>query len=266
MHRPIVLLEDSEKRKRLSVPDDIRHRLSTFGYCYLQENGYFNDDPSDSEGFTPWYTYPAISFLKDILDSEHKVFEYGSGYSTLFFKNKVAELYTVEHDSEWAKKLIEHRNDLEIHVVPEGAGVHPLALEKVKIFAEEFPTYRSNNKEHDTMHGLNNVDFLGYASEIYEKPHGYFDIIVVDGMARALSAFLAAEMIKEDGIIILDNSDRWHYNTTQEYLINEGFGRIDFWGPGHENAYAWCTSFFSRSFKIKNQKVLRPVKQGPIFT
>lgn len=266
MHKPIKLVEDSEGLKRLQVPDNVRFRLSTFGYCYLQENGYFNDDPSDKDGYTPWYTYPAITFLKDILQKEHKVFEYGSGYSTLFFKDKVQELYTVEHDNEWAKKLVETRPDLEIHVVPQGADIHELGVDRIKFFSENFPTYRSNNIEHDTMHGLNNVDFVGYASEIYEKPKRYFDIIIVDGMARALTAFLAAEMIKDDGIIILDNSDRWHYNTTQEYLIGQGFGRIDFWGPGHENYYAWCTSFFSKSFKIKNNNVTRPIKDGPIFT
>lgn len=266
MHKPIELVDEPGMPKRLSVPDRVRFKLSTFGYCYLQEHGYFNDDPSDKDGYTPWYTYPAIAFLKDILHPEHKVFEYGSGYSTLFFKDKVQELYTVEHDDAWAKKLVDHRPDLEIHVVPESANVHESSFDKIEHFKHHFPQYRSNNDGHDRMHGLNNADFLGYASEIYERPKGHFDIIVVDGMARALCAYLAADMIKDDGIIILDNSDRWQYNFIQEYMIGQGFGRIDFWGPGHENYYAWCTSFYSKAFKIKNKNVLRPIKDGPIFT
>jgi hypothetical protein len=108
--------------------------------------------------------------------------------------------------------------------------------------------------------------FIGYASEIFVKPKGYYDIVVIDGMARVLTGFLAAKMVSDTGYIILDNSDRWHYNTLQKHLIEQGFGRIDFWGPGTGNYHAWCTSIFSKNFKIRNKSPERVVNDKFIFT
>ena len=96
------------------------------------------------------------------------------------------------------------------------------------------------------------------------EPHQSFDIIVVDGMARQLCGFVAADVIKDDGFIILDNSDRWQYNSLQRYLVNKGFGRIDFWGSGPKNTVDWCTSFFSRKFLLNNLHVERPAGTGDL--
>jgi hypothetical protein len=125
---------------------------------------------------------------------------------------------------------------------------------------------RSDDRDHDVRHGLINNEFAGYASTIYNYPQGYFDVIVLDGMARALSGVLAVERARDDTLIILDNSDRWQYNTLQQYLIDKGYKRIDFWGPGWNNYNAWCTSVFCKNFSFKNNRSLRPETEGPIFT
>lgn len=263
MNKPIELV-DEDGRKLLRVPEDLRHKISTFAFQYLQEHGFFNDSPSNSEGYTPWYTYPAIDFLKDILKPEHKVIEYGCGYSTLFYKDKVQELFTIEHNLEWAQKIVSINPSLEIKVCVPQCKVLDEALPKVLEFVENFKQVLSLNKDHDLTHGLINNDFAGYASMIYTYPKGYFDIVVIDGMARSLCGYLAVDRIKEDGYIILDNSDRWHYNHLQEYLVEQGFGRIDFWGPGHGLYEKWCTSFFSRNFKFIPNNIKRPVINGPI--
>jgi len=50
--------------------------------------------------------------------------------------------------------------------------------------------------------------------------------------------YLAAEYVSEDGMIILDNSDRWQYNDLQHYLIQaKKVKRIDFQGLGPLNTY-----------------------------
>jgi len=78
-------------------------------------------------------------------------------------------------------------------------------------------------------------------------------------MARALCAVMTVESyrLKDNGIIILDNSDRWHYNPIQEYLNKNEFGRIDFYGPGWNSHAGWCTSFYSQAFPINNNNVCR---------
>lgn len=267
MKKPITLLE-VDGIKRLNVPNDLSSHLSTHAYLYLQPSGWFNDCPCDEEGITPWYTYPAISFLKDILDSQWKVFEYGSGYSTLFFKNKVNQLVTIEHDKEWADKLLQENTGLDIQLIGPNHIIHHEGQHVYDDFVQNFAQIRSENYDHDLRHGLSNNEFGGYASVIYQARENFYDLVVIDGMARALCAVMAVESnrIKDDGIIILDNSDRWQYNNIQKYFHQKGYGRLDFWGPGWNNHAAWCTSFYSKKFLVNNNRLYRPEKQGPIFT
>jgi len=48
---------------------------------------------------------PAVSFLDEKLGSEDSVFEYGSGYSTLFFTARVAAVRSVESEEAWAATI-----------------------------------------------------------------------------------------------------------------------------------------------------------------
>lgn len=265
MKKPITLIEQ-DGVKRLSLSNDLSSHLSTHAYLYLQPNGWFNDVPVDEEGVTPWMTFPAISFLKDVLSKETKVFEYGSGYSTIFFNQYVGETVSIEHDNEWFNKVKETVPNAKIHLVNKNDPVHPGALHVVNHFTETFHQIRSEDVNHDAKHGLINNEFAGYASMIYNYPKGYFDVIVLDGMARALSGVLAVERARDDTLIVLDNSDRWQYNPLQKYLSEKGFMRIDFWGPGWNNYHAWCTSIYCKNFNFKNNRLFRPEQEGPIFS
>ena len=91
MLRPVILVEEQGVQKLQTTPDSYTPILN-FAYHYLQEKGYFNGQPSDIEGYTPWYNFPAIRFTKDLLKPEFKVLEYGAGYSTLFYRGRVSEL------------------------------------------------------------------------------------------------------------------------------------------------------------------------------
>src|SRR5262245_31531933 len=53
----------------------------------------------------PWYTYPAIEYLRQLDLSEKTVFEYGSGNSTLFWAECAARVVTVEDDERWSERL-----------------------------------------------------------------------------------------------------------------------------------------------------------------
>lgn len=52
--------------------------------------------------------------------------------------------------------------------------------------------------------------------------------------------------LKDDGVIIWDNSDRVNYQEGYDFLLANGFKRLDFWGIGPVNSYSWCTSIFYR--------------------
>ncbi len=53
----------------------------------------------------PWYTYPATEFLTHLDLSRFKVFEYGSGNSTLWWSKQVEKVTSVEDDEAWFKKI-----------------------------------------------------------------------------------------------------------------------------------------------------------------
>jgi len=263
MKKPITLIKKDDGTSALTVPEEYTSQIITFAYNYLQEEGYFHDELKDKEGFIPWFTYPSIAFLKDILRRDHKVLEYGCGYSTLFFSKHVDELYTIEHDSAWADTLLKHNKNLDIKLAPANSEIHVDAVSHIQNLLLQVPPITMENDDADYKHGLVNDLYAGYASRIYDRPNKYFDIIIIDGMARSLCAMLAVERIKEDGYIIVDNSDRHHYNFIQRHLINSGFKRIDFWGPGYYNYHKWCTSFYSKNFNIVNTKIERPI--GTVF-
>lgn len=264
INKPISLVQNEGEPPKLLVPEGHRSQLVTFGYEYLQERGWFHNEPVDEDGYAPWYTYPAIEFLKDILNKNHMVFEYGGGYSTLFFKRYAGHVTTVEHDKVWLDKLLQKDPTLDLIHADENYPIHPEAVDFVNKFIEIFPQIRTDNLQHDVMHGLVNNEFAGYASQLFNKPKGYYNVIVIDGMARSLTGCMAVNRISDDGMIIFDNSDRWHYNQIQQYLISSGFKRLDFWGPGYGAYKAWCTSIFSRQFPFNNNCVDRKISQGVI--
>ena len=49
----------------------------------------------------PWYTYAAIDYLDQLDFSEKRVFEYGSGNSTLYWSQRCKAVVAVEHSEEW---------------------------------------------------------------------------------------------------------------------------------------------------------------------
>lgn len=53
----------------------------------------------------PWYTYPAIDYLEQIDASEKCVFEYGAGFSTLYWCSRAKKVISLEADRGWYDKI-----------------------------------------------------------------------------------------------------------------------------------------------------------------
>jgi hypothetical protein len=179
----------------------------------------------------PWMTYPAVTFLNDLVESHHRVFEFGSGGSTHWWRARAEKIVSVEHDPLWGAET--------------GAIVRPASntppamnvaahLARVEPFAD---TKAANGGDADSA-------YAAYLAVLLDQPSHFFDFIVIDGMARNTAASIAADVLKPGGAIIFDNSDRRDYGRGFEILREQGFSRIDFWGPGPINPYGWCTSLF----------------------
>lgn len=85
-----------------------------------------------------------------------------------------------------------------------------------------------------------------YCTAIEDFPEKTFDIIVIDGMERVRCAETAPSRLRDDGIIIFDNSDRSRLRPGIDSLHRHGFGRIDFYGFVTQVGTMNCTSVFSR--------------------
>ena len=125
----------------------------------------------------PMYTYPCYEWLDSIDRTGSKVFEFGTGYSTVWWQNKKVDYYGVEDDGEWYQRIIKLINGKQLKVKYE-------------------------------------IDLKKYMKTIYDYDFK-FDVIVIDGQVRFDCIKPALEKIKDNGMIIFDNSD-WHKSCKEE--------------------------------------------------
>ena len=165
----------------------------------------------------PWYTYPAIEYLKQFDYRDKEVFEWGCGSSSLFWAGLAKKVTSVEDNEDWYGEVYSIKRD-----------------NMVLLFKKE----REN-----------------YAKAIKLSACQY-DIVVIDGKYRDECARLALQVVRSDGWIILDNSDR--YPLICRMLRDAGFIQVDFCGFGPINGFTWATSVYMKatcSFNRHSDKI-----------
>jgi hypothetical protein len=236
---------------RQIIPTEIRY-LRSYRNLYLRKKGWQksiqNRHAIDNQGPIPWITYPAKMMLERVVQPHHRVFEFGAGNSSLWWAEHVAEVVSVEHDKGWAA-AIHSAAPKNLTVIAKPIGTAP---EDTRALENFYPLQLKESaletRDAGTHHGLTNKGFEAYALALTKFPSGHFDIVVVDGMARVLTAWLAAQYVNASGFIVFDNSDRKQYNDAFRLLADAGFKRIDFYGTGPVNCFEWCTSIFAKEF------------------
>jgi len=191
---------------------NIRIQLSCFKILAV-EQGQFRTirtktcvDAMNNE--IPWYTYPAIAYLEQIDTKEKRIFEWGSGNSSIWWARKSKEVVSAEDDKVWFEKNL---NNL-------------LGNQQLLLFEEE----------------SNYVSAIAGEDKVY-------DIIIIDGNYRFKCAQQAISQLSNNGMIILDNSD-WFPKTTKflrdQGLIQVDFSGF---GPINSYAWV-TSIFLSRQF------------------
>lgn len=165
----------------------------------------------------PWYSYPAIEWIKKLNLKKIKIFEYGSGNSTYFWSKQCKNIVSVENNLSWYKKV----NDL-----------------------------LKTQKNTKLIYEPNKRKYIETISQTKEK----FDLIIIDGSFRKDCSTKALKYLKKDGAIILDNAD-WFRNTAK-ILREKGLSQIDLIGFGPINHYVTNTAFFIKNDFLKNVKYL----------
>jgi hypothetical protein len=158
------------------------------------------DSAALSELDVPWWTYDAMDVVEgwlkaraDALDRQLRVFEYGSGASTLWLARRVGEVHSVEHHEGFAdtmRPLFEKRDNIDFLVRP-----------AVQSTAPKVPSHKPSHR---------GMDFAEYVATI-EEVGGDFDLIVIDGRAREACLAAAIPHLAAGGLIVYDNTHRKRY-------------------------------------------------------
>src|ERR1051325_11413300 len=162
-----MILRKSEVGSRLLTIRSLVHA------GYLKDKGWMGSVrdamPLDASGRPiPWYTYGAIDFLDGRVKSNMRIFEYGSGNSTLWWSGRTRCVVSCEHDRAWHASMKAR--------LP--ANVDYLLVE------------------------LGDDGRYAKAITAHTEP---FDIIVIDGRDRVNCAKASLASLKPDGVIVWDN-------------------------------------------------------------
>ena len=164
----------------------------------LSEGDAFGND-------VPWMTFEVLEWLESYLSSNKLIFEYCSGGSTIFISKRVKKIISVEYDKNWYHHVL---NKMKWENVTNCA----LLLRQPEcdsLGKEDYSNPRSYLSANPRYSGMN---FKRYARCIEKFPDEYFDLVIVDGRARPSCIYSARRKIRPNGYLLLDDSDREHYN------------------------------------------------------
>lgn len=141
----------------------------------------------------PWWTFDSADRIAAYLDlrPDARIFEWGSGASTLWLAARAGTVHSVEHHAGWAADLLPR---LPANVV----------LEVVEPAETRTPVVASRKFRHGGL------DFSAYVDAI-DRTTGSFDVIVIDGRAREACLAKAVTRLAPGGVIVFDNVDRQRY-------------------------------------------------------
>lgn len=164
--------------------------LHASGWIQSIKRGY----PCDTNGdVIPWMNYPVVNLLKSRLKKDHLLFEYGSGYSTLFYAARVAHATSIEYDLEWFNHIQKQ--------IPENVTL----------------IYKDKDVDGDYCRSIGEQEPL-------------FDVVIIDGRDRVNCLKQAIPKLSPGGVIIFDDSARDRYAQALEYAQSQGFRALDFEG------------------------------------
>jgi Methyltransferase domain len=167
---------------------------------YLRESGWIESRltrssvDADAQPI-PWYRYTAIDFLQERACADQRIFEFGSGNSTLWWARRAKSVTAVEHDPGWAAKVREG--------IPENATLLEVPLEPD-----------------------------GEYCRTPQRTESLYEIIVIDGRDRVNCALQCLGSLTDDGVIVWDDSQRRRYRRGLDFLAEHGFRRLRFTGLG----------------------------------
>ncbi|WP_322937304.1 class I SAM-dependent methyltransferase [Nocardioides bizhenqiangii] len=143
----------------------------------------------------PWWTFEASDRVAGFLSTrpQARVFEWGSGASTVWMSKRAGDVTSIEHDAEW------------------GAIVEPVLPDNAVVkIASPRTAIGDPAEERSGKPGFEGLDFSEYVAAV-DVTDGHFDLIVIDGRARGACFHRAVSRLAPGGVLVFDNVDRKRY-------------------------------------------------------
>jgi hypothetical protein len=173
----------------------------------------------------PWYTYPTIEFLSHLDLKPFKVFEYGSGNSTLWWAARSKQVTSIEDNELWYEKI-------KYSLKGQNVEYH---LEKDR---KKYFTFAKNDFQIFIVDGKYRPECSSHIVNLIKKKR---------------------ERGGNSIMLIFDNSD-WYPNTMRFLQEKLGWMQIDFHGFGPINNYTWTTSIFMNPARYSELRYVKDLK------
>ncbi|MBA2417185.1 MAG: class I SAM-dependent methyltransferase [Geodermatophilaceae bacterium] len=174
------------------TPPDRDDRLRHWAYSLTR----VHDSLAIAELDVPWWTYRAIDVVEAWLEARPRpvrIFEYGSGASTLWLSRRADEVHSVEHHRGFGEHIAE--------TLLRAPNIYLRIVEPVNSTSPQIPSGKEGNA------GLDFADYVATVDDV----GGDFDLIVIDGRAREACLARALPHLLDSGFIVFDNTRRRRY-------------------------------------------------------
>lgn len=161
----------------------------------------------------PWYTYPAIDFLKYRSYGGKRILEFGGGQSTLWWAKRAEYVLTCEGNPAWYNQIK--------NTMPGNVALHLVSMKDAAA----------------NVANVREVVASGASSQ--------YDIVVIDGLYRYELIEVACEVLAPNGFIVCDNADAEVYRFYEGFK-DRGMNRVDFYGNAPGVVRPQCTSLHFR--------------------
>jgi hypothetical protein len=213
---------------------------------YLCQTGWIeskNANQSIRDGhYIPWTSYAFTHWIDKKNLNKYSILEFGSGASTIYWGKKFGNVYAIESDVDWLRKVSQASAPLQnikvfnlLNDIPQTVVDNTL-----KDLRETFEQDLRLFPELDFNFNMINFDLI---YDYISKAQYFF----VDGGPRNLYMQILAVSVNENAVIFVDNSDQYYTLIGRESLIKHGFKEIEFNSLGPLNHSATSTSVFVKS-------------------
>lgn len=184
-----------------------------------QVNEWQHIDPTNNLVF-PWFTKPFLDLFTTWDMQEWSVFEWGTGYSTLWLATRCQQVVSVDNNTQWIQAV---RAELDAHDLTNVTLKHRIPAAPYSI--------GDGGEESMLVTAIDEDDAL-------------YDCIIIDGeFHRNACAERAIKHLKKGGILILDNANQASIglNSSATFELLKGYPHFSFQQPGHPD---WKTDFW----------------------